>query len=126
MAAELTTFRHRVELVAASVHWTHSEHAIEFEVTSREDGRATVAIRVLSYGDYWEPYPSPRVAVGSFEGRLELSETCRVVFDEGAPIDSVAFDIGQAVRAVFLGPGLDERPPAFCEPLLRWASGRYV
>jgi hypothetical protein len=126
MAAEQTTFRHRVELVAASVHWTHCEDAIEFEVTQREGGRATVAVRVLAYGDYWEPYPSPRVAEGRFEGRLELSATCYVALDEGAPIDFMAFDIGHTVRAVYLGPGLDECPPAFCESLLRWATGRYV
>ena len=113
--------RHRLELVTASIHWAHLEHAIDLCVTPLDGGRATVECQVTDFGDYWEPYPTPRVATLTLAGTLSLDDACcRVAFSEG-PLSELSFDPRVPRRELLLGPWSDAEPPAFCRALLAWA-----
>jgi hypothetical protein len=62
--------RHRIELVSASIHWAHTEVAIELSVTATGSDRVDVEVTVSSWGNYWDNRREPRTARCRLTGTL--------------------------------------------------------
>ena len=125
---EVAPPRYRFEWIEASVHWAHTEVAIDLDLSSVEDGRTHVRATVWYYGDYWDTEAVPQNATIDLVGRLVVAAgIVRIVVEQPAPLATLTFAADCHQVRWFNGPRLT-RPelPDFCGPLLAWARDNGV
>jgi hypothetical protein len=119
--------RHRVELISASIHWAHTEVALELSVTALGGDQVAVEVTVSSWGNYWDNRQEPRTARCRLTGTLsEAAHECVITVTPPGPVAELRFDPRKPVTSLLFGPGDTPAMPAFCEPLMAWARSQGV
>lgn len=119
--------QHRVELVSASIHWAHTEVAIDLAVVPGAGQQVAVEVTVSSWGNYWDNRKEPLTARCRLEGTLRETEVEAVIsITQPAPVTELRFDPRKAVMSVLFLPDASPPMPAFCEPLMAWARSQGV
>ena len=119
---------YRFEFVVASMHWSHTELAVDLRV-QRRGSSLDLTIVVTHFGDYWDEAFVPERAALRCTGVVspaELDGFVRIAMTSSAPFTAMTFDPARPLTQYL---AIDGRPgplPDFWDPLITWARARWT
>lgn len=119
---------YRFEFVVATMHWAHTELAVDLHV--ERDGPAALLTAVVThFGDYWDvPFVPERAALrcSGVVTASELPGFVRIEVTSTAPFAAMTFDPAKQRVEILAIDGHPEALPDFWDPLLTWAHAHWI